>query len=450
MERFLTALMLLVSVLAPLKPVVSAQSEGARLHLVAITTQGISFLQSTEDGTLLPAERVLNNFAIEAYGGSAEWMIVGKESFAIAPDGRHIAFTAQRGAAGALFIYDINNDHLQQQPIDFYWLLPFLWSPDSEAVLLSPALPYGGELPKPYDYIYDIETNILTQITFTDDWKVFQWSADGDSLVYFGTCDPDPCGSSQEDLYLVNRNGGSRIRLTDFATDPNPFGYTYPCYIQWSAMDQRWYYAFAFCSPGSEPGPAYIYSTSIAGDNRLELDLETYLQSTNAIDINFWYAIIAGIHPRPEGIQISFQTSFYPDADQQELSTEIRVIRLDDQGQIQTIYQQSIYDVFEFGAFLTESVISPDGGRMIARFAGRALVIDTVNNQIIREITGSESICDVRWLDDTAVVYNVGGHNCVGAGYTTPQDAFILDITSGVVTPITGSLDGPAWVIPFP
>ena len=86
---------------------------------------------------------------------------------------------------------------------------------------------------------------------------------------------------------------------------------------------------------------------------------------------------------------------------------------------------------------------------MIARFAGRALVIDIVNNQIIREITGSESICDVRWLDDTAVVYNVGGHTCVGAGYTTPKDSFILDVVSGAVTPITEDLDEPAWVIPL-
>lgn len=444
MPRFFVVLTLLVFT------VVSAQSEATRLHLVAITPQGIAFLQSTEDGTLLPAERVLDNFAVEAYGGSAEWMILAKESFAISPNGQYIAFTAQRGVEGALFVYDINNDSLQQQPIDSYWLLPKLWSPDSEAVLLSPALPYGGELPKPYDYIYDVETNTLTQITFTDDWKVFQWSPDGDSLVYFGTCDPDPCGSSLEDLYLVNRNGGPRIRLTDFATAPNPFGHILPCYIQWSAMDQRWYYAFGCVSDGSEVGPAYIYSTSIAGDNRLELELETYLRSTDGEQLYFQYATIAGIHPRPDGLQISFQTSFYPDPDSNEGRLELRVIRLDDQDQIQTVYQQSIYDVFEFGAFLSESVISHDGRRMIARFAGRALVIDTVSNQIIREILGEEAICDVRWLDITAVVYNVGGHTCVGAGYTTPKDAFILDIVSGVVTPVTDSLTGPAWVIPLP
>lgn len=455
---FLLSLSLVLVVVAQFMPsAVLVQTGELPLRVVAVTAQGITFFENTPAGTLEPLGVPFANFAVESYGGSAEWMSLASESFAVSPGGQRIAFTARRGSEAALFVYTINDGSLLQRPIVSYWLLP-TWSPDSEAILLNLGGYFGGELPPPNAYVYELASDSLFQITFSaEPERELQWSADGSSLIYFGWCSPDPCGNPTRDLYIVSRDGADRFPLTDFPTQLPPNVDPFVCFLTWSPNDQRWYYVVG-CGSNLDTHMVFAYSVDLNGNNRLEIDLEDYIRTTDGAGLTFQYGLIKGIHPRPEGIYFSAEVGIYPDIDlypdaPDALVSEWRALRLTSPGQLETVYRQPLTSIGPVG--LAGSVISPDGQRMVMLSGFGAFVIDIANNQNIGAVSaqpppGGRAVCDVRWVNSDTIAYNVGANVCDMVTMTAPQAAHIMNVVTHEVTPLTDGLAGPAWVLPIP
>jgi hypothetical protein len=452
---FILFLMLLVA--SPFTTVFAQTGEIA-LRIVAITSQGISFFEQDAQGILQAIGQPLSNFAVESLGGSAEWLILSEENFAASPDGQYIAFTAKSQTDVGLFIYTISTNTLIQQPITSYWLIP-QWSPDSEAILLTSGFPYWGSLPVPDDYVYDVQSASLSQITFTEGREsAFHWSPDGDSLLYLGTCHPQVCGNPTVDLYLVSRDGTSRFPITDF---PNQVSFDTSinvCHLEWDAANQRWYYVIG-CGGSLDNPFTPVYSTDLSGTNQLVLDLETYLQSNDGLESDLHYGLVRGIHSRPDAIYFSVELEYFPDPNLHPemagvISHEWRVLRLTHQGQLETIYQEDSMRINNSVVQLTDSVISPSGQYIALLFHDSALVIDIINNQNVSVVPGlpdpaEKAVCDVQWLTSDTIIYNVGGRRCYGVDLVEPQAVWILDVVSNEVTVLTDGFTEPAWVLPF-
>ena len=84
----------------------------------------------------------------------------------------------------------------------------------------------------------------------------------------------------------------------------------------------------------------------------------------------------------------------------------------------------------------------------------RALVIDVVNNQNIGAVSGltepgQHAVCNVRWVDNDTIIYNVGGRMCLGVDIPAPQAVWLLNVMTNEVTILTDELVGPAWLLNF-
>ena len=439
-------------------PVLSQTNEVV-LRIAAITPQGIAFFEQGANGFLQPIGEPLANFAVESLGGTADWLILSEKSFAASPDGQLIAFTAKHENEATLFLYTVSSNSLIQHPISSYWLVP-QWSPDSEAILLKPSNPYWNGLPLPNDFVYEVATNSLFQITYTEGRETaFQWSPDGDSLLYLGTCHPQTCGNPTRDIYVISRDGSSRFPITDFPKELPPDTYIDVCYIEWDAISARWYYVIG-CGGIFDNPFTFLYSTDIHGNNQLEVDTEAHLRTREAGDITFNYGIIKGVHPRPEGVYFSVEFSFYPDIDLHPDMANVsqndwRVLRLNRSGQLETVYQQLDTLVNGSGTELTGSVISPDGQKMVLLFnSDRAFVIDVANNQNIGAISGltepdQHAVCDVSWVDNDTIIYNMGGRTCQGVDTVQSQAVWMLNGVTNEVTILTEGLAELAWLLPI-
>jgi hypothetical protein len=459
-KSFLFLLILILFLLTKIvSMVVLAETDELPVLIVAASNQGVTFYEQATDGTLHAISEPLSNFAVESLGGTAEWLILSEESFAASPNGQYIAFTAQHENEAALFLYTIHGNDLIQHSVASYWLLP-QWSPDSEAILLTPGNPYWSELPLPHDFVYEVAPDSLFQITFTEAReKAFNWTSDGNNLIYLGWCNPDNCGNPTNDLYVVSRNGSTRFPITDFPTALPPNTYIDVCHLAWDSNHQRWYYVVG-CGGALDNPFTYIYSTDLSGDNQLEVDAEAYLRTTEGNGISFEYGIISGIHPRSDRIYFSVEFSFFADIDlHPELAginlTEWRVLRLAGHGQhLETIYQQAYSSINNSAVQLSGSLMSPTGRYMVLLFYHSAIVVDLVNNQPVGVVPGlstpeEKAVCDMRWLNNETLSYNVGGRECEYVNLTEPQASWMLNVVTNEVTILTDELTEPAWLLQF-
>lgn len=82
--------------------------------IVAVSTgEGIQFYAYTTSREFQLAGSLPPNFAIRS-DAQADWLIPSPQSFAVSPEGEHIAFTALSGNEAALFINTVGQSNVEQ------------------------------------------------------------------------------------------------------------------------------------------------------------------------------------------------------------------------------------------------------------------------------------------------------------------------------------------------
>ncbi len=140
------------------------------------------------------------------------------------PDGKNVTFTAKAGDQDALYLYEIESENTKQYKFDLDGLFSSAWSPKGDEIAFIGIKNGESDI-----YVFNIKTEELTNITndvFADSYP--RWSTDGEKIAfvsergeYINKEDiPDKFNMSghdfnNSDIYVINRDGGSLIRITD-------------------------------------------------------------------------------------------------------------------------------------------------------------------------------------------------------------------------------------------
>ncbi len=134
------------------------------------------------------------------------------------PDGRSIIFSAQAGGLSNLYLYNLQNDSLEQITDDDFAELQPVWSPDGKKVAFVTDR-FGTDL-SILNYgnyriaLWDVDSKKVTEVTGFDTGKHLnpQWSKDGRSLYFVS----DHTGIS--DIYRVDLDSHQIYQLTQLFT----------------------------------------------------------------------------------------------------------------------------------------------------------------------------------------------------------------------------------------
>jgi len=156
------------------------------------------------------------------------------------PDGRHLAYSSIGGRSGQWEIWTINLDTRERKMIA-YGLFPS-WSPDKTAdrIAFQRARQRGSRWFSLWTLdLVDGEARRITEVAVSSNAAIISpsWSPDGRRLAFSTVVDPAqtvrgrPRG--QQDVWIVDADGGNRHRLTDG---------TSTCLSPCWAMDNRVYF----------------------------------------------------------------------------------------------------------------------------------------------------------------------------------------------------------------
>lgn len=194
-----------------------------------------------------------------------DWNIYSTDHLTVSPSNEFIAYAAFSAQENALFIYDITTTTLEKYTISSATLKPH-WSPDETAVLLYTPVPYlGYEEAIPDDYLFDLVSGTLTQLTNTPDFieHEWQWAADSKHLMYVGG------RNNRHQIFQISRDG-EPTQLTQF-TETDPYSL---CGLH--SHNKRWYF-IAGCQMSFGIEEKAIYSITANGDIQLEFSLLEWL-----------------------------------------------------------------------------------------------------------------------------------------------------------------------------
>lgn len=411
---------------------------------------GISFYSVDEAGqfTLL---NTLEDFNLSnlSYTAGAEWEIILPSDIVFSPDGQHMAFTAVSDAGDtALFIYTIRQGHMFQTASPGLGALK--WSPNSSMLLLVPPEIFtSGMLPNVTDaYLYTLASDTFTQVTNTPDYEDegFQWLPNGEYiyLVHVGDWTP----TRYFNLYIAEPMVQVReladletlLMTTEIFLTTNCF----PHGKQWSSFEQRLYYA-ASCD--YEPGyNSVLYSVSLQGDNRLEVDL-TALYSDDV------YTYVKEIYISPSTghvyALVNANADVTTDSGQLVNGDSWRVLT-NRSGQWEILVDEVSHPATAEYSHPAETMqMSPDeqkvavGGRRPS--VGFLAIVDLTTDEVT-EHEDDRTVCNIEWVSNERVQYTDFA-DC-NIGWNTIGRTWELDITTGTVEQLTIDLDGTVWLFP--
>ena len=410
----------------------AAQADVGSVLVTTLTEDGILIFEvdATGQQTLVAS---LPEFRVGEPVSEDLWYLENASRLTVSLDGTQLAFTAQRAGGWALFTYGLLSNSLQQIPIPNQ-LVPF-WSPDSSAVLLTvnSSEPQYDLEPPFNDYVYELNTQSLNQITDEPErieWNM-NWLPDSSGLFYVGHC--DTCTSGGYELYFTNRDGtGTRI-LTNVSSLPLADSFPFVCHPTWSEPNKRIYYIVG-CVGGGDESNEYLYSVDLAGNVRAEID-----DGLNSVYPEEYSIRTQGMHPSPFTSDV-YLTIASQGGDGTGLSNW-RGLRLSAPNEIVAIYEQTMQN-----DDLDSSSMSPDGASIALLTYGSGAsngfleVIDLATGQrIIGRGATPLDVCEATWEDDHTLFYTVDstGECTVDRG---PRSVWVLDTASGATHEVTGGL----------
>jgi len=404
----------------------AVEDNGSTSHLIAVIgNQGISFFRIQSYGSLQSIGGLPKNFGIEGIS-SSDWLISGTGSLVTSPKRDQVAFSAHRGTENALFIYSVSQGDLQQTAIP-YPVTP-IWSPHGDALLLAAP---------PLAYVYEIVSHQLTEITHAPNevGGNFQWLPDATALFYLGLDTTSP--PKNIEIYVVNRDGSNRHRLTHTSSVVPANANRSICNLTWSPANSRIYYVVG-CLGFKDNPRDYVFSVNLAGENRLEVALPTAFKEDASV------TAVTNMVATTDGPVITYQ------ADLVNGDHHWRVINLTPQGELQLRFDYH----FDAPRELYDAKISPDNkhvaivGLTDEDIYGsiHLLVGNFDDNQIAADLDGTDDhICNIDW-DDQNVLYETTDIPCFG-NKSKPIATWQLDIPTQKTVNISESLGKISWVL---
>jgi hypothetical protein len=362
-------------------------------------------------------------------------------------DGLSVAFIGYRFNQGqqetVLFLYRLGQLGLHQ--VDIPAIAHFSWSPASDAILLfPPGILYDGWTLQDV-YLYDLQSDMLTQLTNTsDDIEGYvMWLPDNDHIVFVGTDVPcqSSCTSYASNLYAMDRAGENLIRLTDLGSQvpSHPtLSYFYCVAAQptWSGVEARIYYV-ARCMEDDHYHD-HLYSVSLDGDNRLEANLPALYPDNR-------YTIIRDIYPSSteDGIYLTVtsQTEPVPE-DRSPTVNNWHVFHVSQPEHVAIVFEYDAPYSHEFA----DSMLSPDeqwialgsSNSDMGDGSGTLWIANLNSGQIELQMEFPEQVCQVEWLDNQRLLFNVFSQRVCAYSAGT----WILNVETGASEEITAELDG--------
>lgn len=413
----------------------------ASLPSVIIAVQDVNGIHFYSVDTVASMTRIgglPQEFKVREPDESQDWFILYEQYLAPSPDQTLMAFTAQQGDEGALFLYSIPQNQIVKQIAIPLCLKP-VWSPDGSGILLTI---YCGQQHTRggIDYVYDLGSGQLHALDSTeDDVAQFQWLTDSSGFLY----------EDGADLSIIARDGEASHptrQLTNLRSELPEGAYVSICDPVWSAANQRYYYIVG-CIGGGEIPYEYIYSVDLEGNNRNETFLPLpYLYPKERT------IYVYGLHADPAGNDMyitlgSQDGSEYPDG-----LIRWRIVGLSNPGEISPVYEEHLEESIDF------SLMSPDGN-LIALFSpstgprseGLLKVVSLDTGEVVATVNiAPYAICDdAQWLDNTHLLYTVDSD-----GYCTLRvssqriQTWQLDVMSGSTRELAEGLNGTSWILP--
>jgi hypothetical protein len=343
---------------------------------------------------------------------------------ALSPDGQHVALVGQDTTiTSASPVYQLRIFNLATQqltipqpiPLPSVSILP-TWSPNGQFLLVKPTDAYFDPPPIPENFVYSLRDGVIsTPVDTPNQLDILFWTPNN-QLLYDNRTD------ARQTLTTISPSTasltGSSAPLLN--VDVNA-GNDFSCQFAWSPYNNRWYFSVGCAGDGS--GVESIYSFSNARDVRLEVRLRDYVEDFPGA------AQIRDIQIMPTGVYV---LTPWPS----------RVIRIGYDGTIVPFPQGS-----EFSAAYLQ--ISPNG-QLVAFYSRRGgLTLNTLTSGETRlNSTINSLICDMRWLDDTRLIYSTfDSGQCIFDNFGLPTGIRVWDTTSNT---FTSPLGDSSWLLPMP
>ncbi len=370
--------------------VTHAQSYDRPVFSAVQTTDGIEVYRVTGEGANF-VTLFSGIYGKEFSAPENSWIVEDHNDMSSSFDGRHIAFGATQNQTSALFIYDILSDSLLTVPTPEL-VLP-IWSPDSNYILLIPA--YRSD----YKYLYDFSTQTITTLS---DQLGYRWLSDSSGFTFLGSteeCLATFCDVAR--LYITDRLTLNMRPLTNLLEELGTDITVMICNSFWSNPNRRLYYVVG-CSGYSDTFPAYIYSTDLEGNNRLEIDFQEYFPDENYIKIH-------GVYPQIDNDNIYIvMDSYYS-------SYSSRLLKLTSPDMLEILYEISIER-----ASISDSALSSDFGHVAFSnqissregnayvYTGQIRVFDLQSETLTHQINfDGVNACNLEWLDEKNLLYTI-------------------------------------------
>jgi hypothetical protein len=359
-----------------------------------------------------------------------QWTVSFSYNFTISPNGQQIAFTAQRKDEINLFIYTLQDSHLEQ--ISIPRLLYPQWSPDGHALLLTPCCVDPGTEQDYTNYTYDLREDRLTPLNTTGFGWLFRWLPDSKSIVY----------GSFDGLFKMSRDETSNEMLLDLSDVPSQNDFDFICGLEWSEAEQRFYYVRG-CGEETEQPNEILYSTNLQGTTKQEFE-----------------SSLSMLYPNEKGATI---IDFFVEGDTKfffilshdiDYSNQIywRIAQFTE-GQLIDVY----FEPVEQDPYITVSAMSPDSSKIAVvshswKDRGLILVVDTANGaELVNEEFTTIPVCDVEWIDSENLLYTVSPEEICDPFYTSsPLQIVHLNVSTQKTTPITDDSRATSWIIREP
>jgi Tol biopolymer transport system component len=412
----------------------AAQASDETVLVATPTVDGIDIYSADSSGEVTLVHS-LNGFRVGDPIDQDSWFMSRYTDLTVSLDGSQIAFTAQRDGAWALFVYTRATDALLEIALPEELSIP-IWSPDGTSMLLTA----GASAPPLSDYVYDLQTQELNQITSVPQFREnsFHWMPDSTGLFYVGYC--ETCLPVSQALYQVSRDGSETTRLAVASVLAPSDSVASICHPTWSEPNHRIYFVIG-CVGGGGQSNEYLYSVDLAGNVRAELSggfNSLYSDEYNVRTIN--------IHPSPFSDQI-YITLASQGGDSTGLSNR-RILHFQAPDIVNIVYEQTQQD-----EAITSSSMSPNGAAIALVTYGRGTsngyleVIDvTTEERIVGQGTTPSDVCDVFWSDEDTLFYTVDPTGACDVA-RAPQSVWVLDITSGATQEVTSELGANVWML---
>lgn len=183
-----------------------------------------------------------------------------------APDGKKIVFSGQNGGVTDLYIFDLENESLQQLTNDPFGDLQPAWSPDGRKIaFITDRFTTDLNILDIGDYqlaLFDLDSGQISRLPGFERAKNInpQWSSDGRSLYFVSD------QSGKADIYRLDLASGKIYQITNLYTGVSGITDVSPAFsyapkakkIVFSAYENGRYSIFAISSPEVLEGQAEI------------------------------------------------------------------------------------------------------------------------------------------------------------------------------------------------